>query len=355
MKGYLQAKGLNIQWERIRSALWKLDPEWMILRSVNSNIIHRRKYSVPGTLFLWHIDGNHKLIRWELVIYGVIDGYSRRIMYFYCSLNNRASTVLALYMEAVQNYGLPSKVRGDHGTENNFVAAFLESCNSGSFISGKSCHNQRIEWFWRDLLVGCTSVFYCVFMFLEENMHLEINTDIRMFALHYVFEPGINGHLKLFREGWDNHPISTERNSSPNQLWLYGLLNDCPMQYDHFDSIDWEGPIRTISTSHKFILSTKQKYCKSFIPSWPIAKFWRFWYLHRFRCSCESEQFFAFIRYTLKWISNTWHRCSCESEQFFAFIRYKLKWISNTWHLVYLMFESISPISNTCCAIKNAS
>ena len=27
MKGYLQAKGLNIQWERIRSALWKLDPE----------------------------------------------------------------------------------------------------------------------------------------------------------------------------------------------------------------------------------------------------------------------------------------------------------------------------------------
>ena len=40
MKGYLQAKGLNIQWERIHSALWKLDPERMILRSVNSNIIH---------------------------------------------------------------------------------------------------------------------------------------------------------------------------------------------------------------------------------------------------------------------------------------------------------------------------
>ena len=62
MKGYLQAKGLNIQWERIRSALWKLDPEGMILRSVNSNIIHRRKYSVARTLFLGHIDGNHKLI-----------------------------------------------------------------------------------------------------------------------------------------------------------------------------------------------------------------------------------------------------------------------------------------------------
>ena len=41
MKGYLQAKGLNIPWERIRSALWKLDPERMILHSVNSNIIHK--------------------------------------------------------------------------------------------------------------------------------------------------------------------------------------------------------------------------------------------------------------------------------------------------------------------------
>ena len=49
MKGYLQAKGLNIQWERIRSALWELDPEGIILGSVNSNIIHRRKYFVPGT------------------------------------------------------------------------------------------------------------------------------------------------------------------------------------------------------------------------------------------------------------------------------------------------------------------
>ena len=127
MKGYLQAKGLNIHWERIRSALWKLDPEGMILRSVNSNIIDRRKYYVPGTSFLWHIYGNHKLTRWGFIIHGGIDGYSRRIMYLHCSLNNRASTVLALYMEAVQNYGLPSKVRADHGSKNNFVAAFMKS------------------------------------------------------------------------------------------------------------------------------------------------------------------------------------------------------------------------------------
>ena len=41
----------------------------------------------------------------------------------------------------------------------------------------------------------------------------------------------------------DNHPISTERNRSPNQLWLYDLLNHCPMQYVNFNSIDWERPM----------------------------------------------------------------------------------------------------------------
>lgn len=135
MKGYLQANGLNIQWERIRSALWKLDPEGMILRPVNSNIIHRRKYSVPRTLFSWDIDGNHKLIRWSFVIHCETDGYSRPIKYLYCSLN--AARALALYVEAVQNFGLPFKVRANHGTKNNLVATFIKSCNSGSFIKEK--------------------------------------------------------------------------------------------------------------------------------------------------------------------------------------------------------------------------
>ena len=61
--------------------------------------------------------------------------------------------------------------------------------------------------------------------------------------MHNVFELRINRHLKLFREGRDNRSISTERNRSPDQLWLYGLLSHCPMQYDNFDSIDWEGPV----------------------------------------------------------------------------------------------------------------
>ena len=57
-------------------------------------------------------------------------------------------------------------------------------------------------------------------------MHLEISNDIHIFVLHYVFEKGINRHLELFREGWDNLPILTERNRCPN---FYDLLNHYPM------------------------------------------------------------------------------------------------------------------------------
>ncbi|KAI4882947.1 hypothetical protein NFI96_015882 [Prochilodus magdalenae] len=39
----------------------------------------RRKYSVPGPLCMQHIDTSHKLIRYNIVIFGGIDGFSRKV------------------------------------------------------------------------------------------------------------------------------------------------------------------------------------------------------------------------------------------------------------------------------------
>ena len=60
---------------------------------------------------VWHHDGNHKLIRWRLVLHGCVDGHSRVMTYLHCSTNNAASTVLSLLVQAVELYGLPDKVR----------------------------------------------------------------------------------------------------------------------------------------------------------------------------------------------------------------------------------------------------
>ena len=63
MKGYLTARNFKIQEYRIRDSMRRVDPEGVALRALQSRIIVRRKYSVAGPLSLWHMDGNHKLIR----------------------------------------------------------------------------------------------------------------------------------------------------------------------------------------------------------------------------------------------------------------------------------------------------
>lgn len=67
MKGYLSAKGLQIQEYRIRESMRRVDPEGVILRGLQSRPILRRKYSVAGPLSLFHMDGNHKLIRYDII------------------------------------------------------------------------------------------------------------------------------------------------------------------------------------------------------------------------------------------------------------------------------------------------
>ena len=81
-----------------------------------------------------------------MVVHGV-DGYSRMIVYLQCSNNNRAETVVQLFTEAVSAYALPSRVRENRGGENVQVADFViaqRGMNRGSFICGRSVHNQRI-------------------------------------------------------------------------------------------------------------------------------------------------------------------------------------------------------------------
>ena len=61
MKGHLLSRGFRVQQHRIREAQRTIDPEGSIMRRLR--VINRRNYSVPGPRSLWHIDGNHKLIK----------------------------------------------------------------------------------------------------------------------------------------------------------------------------------------------------------------------------------------------------------------------------------------------------
>ena len=112
----LRARRIYVQRWKIREALQRIDP---VNRAIRRRCaIQRRLHNVKKPNHLWHIDSDHKLIHWRFVLHGCIDGYSRAIVYIKRFTNNRAGTVLQCFMDGIQEFGIPSRVRGDRGVEN---------------------------------------------------------------------------------------------------------------------------------------------------------------------------------------------------------------------------------------------
>jgi hypothetical protein len=137
MMGHLRSRNICVQRSRMRNILHSVDRVGITQRQVTA--INRREYYVPSPKYMWHLDGNHKLIRWKLVIHGCVDGYSRMIPFMRCSPNNKAITMVTLFNEATERIGWPLHIRTDHGGENVMVwNSYLCNCSLGMFQNADS-------------------------------------------------------------------------------------------------------------------------------------------------------------------------------------------------------------------------
>ncbi|MED6260719.1 hypothetical protein ATANTOWER_027128 [Ataeniobius toweri] len=144
VKGCLQADGHRVQWDRIKESMHRVDAPGVLERMTQLGCIVRRTYFVQGPLSLVHVDTNHKLIRYNIIIFGGIERFS--------IWNQQQITAQALlinfFLKAVENYGWPSRVRGDEGVENVSIAETMftvKGTGRGSFIAVQSVHNQRLQ------------------------------------------------------------------------------------------------------------------------------------------------------------------------------------------------------------------
>ena len=65
LAGYLTSEGVRVSRQRLRDSIHHVDRSGVEER--RHCAVTRRVYTVPHPNYVWHIDGNHKLIRWPLV------------------------------------------------------------------------------------------------------------------------------------------------------------------------------------------------------------------------------------------------------------------------------------------------
>lgn len=77
---------------------------------------------------------------------------------------------------------------------------------------------------WVDLWRGGSNVYCDLFHFLESEGIVDVDNEMHMWALQYVYIPRINKDLTNFKHQWNNHGLRTERHQSPLQIFVRDCL-----------------------------------------------------------------------------------------------------------------------------------
>ena len=54
---------------------------------------------------------------------------------------------------------------------------------------------------------------------------LNLDDLVQRYVLHYIFVPRINHVITSFKQGWNSHPLRSEKNWTPKQIWTNGMID----------------------------------------------------------------------------------------------------------------------------------
>ena len=62
---------------------------------------------------------------------------------------------------------------------------------------------------------------------MEQTRLLDVENPIHIFTLQYVYLRSIDCALSELMISLNDHPVQTEHNWFPNQMWWNGVMNPC--------------------------------------------------------------------------------------------------------------------------------
>lgn len=70
---------------------------------------------------------------------------------------------------------------------------------------------------------------------MEDTGMLDVDNEIQLFSLHYVYLPRINQQQGDLVQSWNCHPLTSSNCLSPCQLWVRGMIENVSSGYTATD------------------------------------------------------------------------------------------------------------------------
>ena len=212
---------LNVKQSTVLEMLRVIDPQGVEERSRYK--LKRRRYSVPGPNYMYHIDGFDKLKKFGFAIHGCVD--SKKVMWLHVSTTNNKPEVIAYYyLQCIREFNvLPNIIRSNRGTENSLIHLLHmglryyhndENAGMNSFIKGKSTANERIEKYWNHLRKHTVEFYISFFKTMQEKNVLDISNMVHIECLRFCFGPLLKHDLNSAKNDWNRHRKRRQNNTN---------------------------------------------------------------------------------------------------------------------------------------------